>query len=260
MTDVTTFLAGTAATIAVVAGVRGAWSPCGISMLSSITPLAERGRGHHYRSTATWFLTGAVVGGLSLGAVTAALAAAVGAAGLSATTLLVLGTTAALLAAASDAHVGRFHLPIHRRQVNERWLDQFRPWVYGGGFGWQIGVGLATYIKTAAVYLTIVLLALTGQPGVALAGGALFGLVRGMAVLLGRHITTFEELARFHRRMTELDGLSVAAVVTVEVLVAALCGWLLSPWAAVAVGLLALAVALGRTRSRWPTRARAART
>ena len=54
--------------------------------------------------------------------------------------------------------------PIHHRQVNERWLDQFRPWVYGAGFGWQIGAGLATYIKTCAVYLMIVLAALCGQP------------------------------------------------------------------------------------------------
>ena len=55
-------------------------------------------------------------------------------------------------------------LPIHRRQVNERWLDQYRPWVYGAGFGWQIGTGLSTYITTAAVYLMVVLGALTAGP------------------------------------------------------------------------------------------------
>ena len=61
------------------------------------------------------------------------------------------------VAAASDARLGGFHLPFHSRQVNERWLDQFRPWVYGAGFGWQIGAGLVTYIKTAALYLMMVL-------------------------------------------------------------------------------------------------------
>ena len=54
--------------------------------------------------------------------------------------------------------------PIHRRQVNERWLDQYRSWVYGSGFGWQIGNGLSTYITTAAVYLMVVLGALTAAP------------------------------------------------------------------------------------------------
>ena len=35
--------------------------------------------------------------------------------------------------------VGGFRLPSHTRQVNEAWLDEYRGWVYGGGFGWQIG-------------------------------------------------------------------------------------------------------------------------
>ena len=79
--------------------------------------------------------------------------------------------------------------PVHHRQVNERWLDQYRPWVYGAGFGWQIGTGLATYITTAAVYLMVVLGALTGRPAAALAVGTGFGLVRGLAVLLTRNLT-----------------------------------------------------------------------
>ena len=72
----------------------------------------------------------------------------------------------------SDTRLGGFRLPFHSRQVNERWLDQFRPWVYGAGFGWQIGAGLVTYIKTAALYLMIVLAALTASPATALAIGA----------------------------------------------------------------------------------------
>ena len=38
------------------------------------TPLAERGRGHRYRSTATWFIIGGTVGGATLGLVMATLA------------------------------------------------------------------------------------------------------------------------------------------------------------------------------------------
>ena len=56
---------------------------------------------------------------------------------------------AGAITVAAHARIGGFRLPVHYRQVNERWLDQFRPWVYGAGFGWQIGAGLATYIKTS---------------------------------------------------------------------------------------------------------------
>jgi len=56
---------------------------------------------------------------------------------------------------------------LHTRQVNDEWLARFRPWVYGAGFGWQIGVGFATYIMTGGLYLMVVLAALTGDPVVA---------------------------------------------------------------------------------------------
>ena len=52
-----------AAVVPVAAAVRSTWSPCGLSMLSTITPMGERGRGHRYRATAAWFVVGAVLGG-----------------------------------------------------------------------------------------------------------------------------------------------------------------------------------------------------
>ena len=58
-----------AAVVTIGAAARSTWSPCGLSMLASITPLSERGRGHRYRSTAGWFVAGATVGGATLGAV-----------------------------------------------------------------------------------------------------------------------------------------------------------------------------------------------
>ena len=186
--------------IAVAAAVRSTWSPCGLSMLSTITPLAAQGRGHRFRSTATWFVIGAVVGGLTLGLGMAALAAVVAALDLAPATLLALGAAALLVTAASDSRLFGRQLPNHPRQVNERWLDQYRSWVYGAGFGWQIGVGLATYIMTAAVYALVVLGALTASPGIALALGVAFGLVRGLAILLGRGITSTAALVAFHRR------------------------------------------------------------
>jgi hypothetical protein len=245
-----------AAVVAVAAAIRSTWSPCGVSMLATVTPLAERGRGHRYRSTAAWFIAGGTVGGATLGLVMAALALGVRALSPSAVALAVVACTGALIAAASDTRLGGFHLPFHSRQVNERWLDQFRPWVYGAGFGWQIGAGLVTYIKTAALYLTMVLAALTASPATALAIGTLFGLVRGLAVLLGRGITTPAALAAFHRRFTSAGPVVLAVVVGCEILVAVAFAAVLSLWLAVALALLGLAVVLGgQVRRRTPAAA-----
>jgi hypothetical protein len=203
--------------IAVVSGLRGVWSPCGLSMLSTITPIGERGRGNRYATTARWYVVGAAVGGLTLGAVAAALAVVFGAHGDARLVVIVL---ASLLAAASDARVGGFSLPTHRRQVNERWLDQYRPWVYGGGFGWQIGTGLATYITTATVYLLVVVAAVGDDIRLALLGGFVFGATRGLAVLLTTRVRTPDDLRRVHAAVQRAGPSLHEAVLVVEVVVA----------------------------------------
>ena len=254
-----TLLIVAAVVVAVAAAARSTWSPCGVSMLATVTPLAEGGRGHRYRSTATWFIAGATVGGATLGLVMAALALGVRAASLSTVALALVAVSVALLAAASDTRLGGFRLPFHSRQVNERWLDQFRPWVYGVGFGWQIGAGLVTYIKTASLYLMMVLAALTANPLVAFAIGALFGLTRGLAVLLGRTITSPDALAAFHRRFTAAGPVVLAMVVVCELAAAVAFAAVLSLWAALALVLLGGACALGG-RARRRTAAAAAPT
>jgi hypothetical protein len=233
-----------AVVVAVLAAVRSTWSPCGVSMLATVTPLAEQGRGHRYGSTATWFIVGGTAGGTTLGLLMAVLALGVHAAAPSTIAVAAVACAAAVLAAASDARLGGFRLPFHSRQVNERWLDQFRPWAYGAGFGWQIGAGVITYIKTAALYLMIVMAALSASPTTALALGALFGLVRGMAVLLGRRITSPGALAAFHRRFTEIGPVVLGVVVAGEVMVAVAFAAALSLWAALALVLLSAAGAL----------------
>lgn len=228
---------------AVAAAIRGTWSPCGLSMLSTVTPLAEAGRGRRWGATAVWFVAGAVLGGLTLGAVMAGLAALVGGLGLSTALVLGIATVAALVCAASDLDPFGLHIPFHGRQVNERWLDQYRAWVYGAGFGWQIGCGLATYITTAGMYLTILLAALTGRPLVALAIGAGFGLIRGLAILAGRHITDTDHLLAVHRRFGALRRPVRLATIGVMLAVGVVAG---AAWAGVAglVGSTVVAAAI----------------
>src|SRR5689334_9139171 len=120
--------------VALAAAARSTWSPCGLSMLSQLTPLAEAGRGHRFARTASWFVAGATLGGRTLGALMAAGAAVIGALGVSATAALGLTALLALAAATVDAHVFGGGPPWLCRQVNEAWLLEYRPWVYAGGF------------------------------------------------------------------------------------------------------------------------------
>jgi len=189
-----------AGVVAVGAAVRSTWSPCGLSMLSSITPLTERAKGHRFGVTASWFIAGAVVGGTLLGALAALLAAGWHGLHLDRDLVRAVAAIAAVAAGAVDLGLFPWQPPFFHRQVDDAWLRQYRPWVYGAGFGLQIGAGLATYIMTSAVVLTLVLAAMSGSPWVALGIGAGFGLVRGLAVLLGARATTPAALQSLHAR------------------------------------------------------------
>lgn len=232
--------------VAVAAAVRSTWSPCGWSMLSTLTPLAEEGRGRRWSATASWFTVGAVVGGALLGAVAAGLAAVVGQVELSSTAALAAAALLALAAAAIDAGVAGAGTrpPHHRRQVNEDWLDLYRPWVYGAGFGVQIGTGVSTYIMTAAVYLTVALGALSGEPWFAFAVALTFATVRGLAVWLSAPLRSTDRLLAFHRRFDALGEPVRVAVIAVQAVVAGLlAGAAWGAAAGAAVVLLAAAVA-----------------
>ncbi len=246
----TILFASVACLVAMVAAARSTWSPCGLSMLATITPLAEQGRGHRYKTTALWFLAGSMLGGASLGAVMALLAAVVGVLPASNTELALVALVAGAVTVAADTGIGGLRLPVHHRQVNERWLDQLRPWVYGAGFGWQIGAGVATYIKTCAVYLLIVLAALTRSPEVALIVGLVFGLIRGLAVLLGRHITTPGALSEFHRQFMAADPFALAAVTICEAAATVAIALAVSPWLGVAVAVALSLVVVWSLRRR----------
>jgi hypothetical protein len=164
--------------------------------------------------------TAIVVLGAVVALAAAALAALVSTIGVSKTVAAGIAAGLALLAAASDLHVLGFGPPFFQRQVNETWLPKYRSWLYGLGFGWQIGAGLTTYIMTTAVLLTIALGALTASPLAGFAIGVLFGTTRGLAVLLAAKIDTPAALASFHRRFDALGPKVLGAVVFVQVCVA----------------------------------------
>jgi MFS family permease len=234
--------------LTVAAAIRGTWSPCGLSMISAINPLSERSRGHRFWLTAAWFIVGAVAGGAVLGG-----AAAVGAllwslVPVGTAVTAGIGALCCVVALASDTSAVRFRLPEHPRQVNERWLGGYRRWVYAAGFGVQIGCGFATYIMTAAVYLMAALGVLSGVPAFALALGVLFGLVRGVAVLLSCGVGDPAGLRRLHHRLDLLAPWSLRAAVAAQLLAGIALGALAAGPAGAAV--VVLFVVAGGIRGR----------
>ena len=168
-------------------------------MLSSITPLGERGRNNRFAVVAASFIAGSLLGGAAVGVAAGGIGQLVlpDESSAAAAVIVVL----ALVGAAVDGHVARLHLPTIKRQVDERWLHKYRGWVYGFGFGVQLGTGLATIVSSAAVYVMVAAALLTGSIAAGTVIGLTFGLVRGASILLASRVGTPEELRHFHRRL-----------------------------------------------------------
>jgi MFS family permease len=167
-------------------------------MLASITPLGEQGRRRRWGRTVTAFVIASTLGG----AVTGLLAGALG-------SLLLqdvswdgrIGFVAGLLALGLVLDlVGK--VPGPRRQVDESWLDRSRGWVYGAGFGFQLGAGVVTIVTNSAVYVALGAALATASPVAGLALGAVAGLLRGATILAGAPLRTPDQLVRFHARMS----------------------------------------------------------
>ena len=186
-------------------------------MLTSISPLGERARGNRWPVTVLWLGLGAVVGGAVLGAALGGLGQIL-VAGRAGSVRLVLLAVACASAAAWDLSGRRFP---GRRQVNEDWLVAYRSWVYGGGFGLQLGAAVATVVNTALVPLFMLAALLAGETTAGLVMGAAFGAVRGATVALGRRVRTPDDLRRLHRR---LDRHADRARHTGAIIAAALSG------------------------------------
>jgi hypothetical protein len=222
---------------AVLAALRSTWSPCGLSMLSTITPFGERGRGHRYWVTSAWFVLGSLVGGLTLGSVCALLAVGLGPGP------LLIAAVLCMIGAAVDAGVFGQVLPLIRRQVDDRWLARYRPWFYASGFGWQVGVGLATYLMTAAVVVVAGLAILSGSWLSALLVCGAFGLTRGLTVFLTAFASAPASLRSLHAALENWGPAVRWVVVGVQVAAAILFGPVLV-WAAVLLAAVAAGLAL----------------
>ncbi len=156
-------------------------------MLSSISPLGERARNSRWWLTTAAYLVGSLAGGLALGALAALLGSAVPEPVRTSPGVLVAVALLLLVGLGYDAAPGERLVPSWRRQVDVHWLDEYRGWVMGLGFGLQLGFGLVTIITSATTYGVVLLAALSGDLGAGLAIGAVFGVVRALpSLLMGR--------------------------------------------------------------------------
>lgn len=200
-------------------------------MMATINPLGERARGNRWWRTAAAFTAGCVLGGWALGAIAGTAGSlAVMAAGAPARGPAVAVAVAAIIAlVAGVVELAGWPVPTVRRQVDDAWLARYRGWVYGAGFGAQLGVGLATTVTTVGVYATTGMLVVLGTAGhlvVAQVVGAAFGMARACPVLAGGALRDPDSLRRRAARVAagatasrlatgaSLCALAVWAVVT----------------------------------------------
>jgi len=195
-------------------------------MLASITPLGERGRHANWWITASAFLLASSAAGAVLGGALGALGsfALPGSFGARAR-LLALGV-AVLGALLVDVYARR--VPGPRRQVDERWLHAYRGWVYGAGYGAQLGLGVSTVVSSAAMYASFLAALLSGDPGRGATILGCFGALRGVTLFLGIGVRDPERLVSFHARLTRwraptarLAAISLGAVSVLSVIGAA---------------------------------------
>ena len=184
-------------------------------MLASITPLGERGRGQRWWLTVTAHVLGSTLGGAAIGAVMGLIGMLIErAVGMTALTVLVAAV--AVLGVLGDGVWNKPLLPSPHRQVNEDWLDSFRGWVYGVGFGFQLGLGVTTIITSGAVHVMLAAAALTASPALGAVVGGVFGLARGLTVLAMAGVDQPTALITRHRHMQELYPTARKAAVAAQ--------------------------------------------
>ncbi len=177
-------------------------------MMATINPLGERGRGNVFWRTAAAFLVGCVLGGWALGVLGAATGMLAGLAleG-SAAAFLLMAATVVLVAGLAE--LAAWPVPTVHRQVDETWVGRYRGWVYGAGFGVQLGSGLTTTVTTAAVYATAglaLVLGVAGEVGWAQLTGMAFGLARAAPVLTGWKLSDPQSVRQRAARAADVAG------------------------------------------------------
>jgi MFS family permease len=210
MTELTWIIIG--AGVAILGAVRATFSPCGQSMLASLTPFAESARGNRWIVTVSAFAIGAMAAGACGGLLWSGVGSL-----LPGGQWRTIGAAVVLvLALVIDATPLRKRLPLTKRQVNEDWMVTYRGWVYGIGFGAQLGLGFITLVACSAIYATFAIELLSGSLLAGVIIGATFGATKAATLLPAGSARDRQSIMVLHQRLLALEPLSVGAVVAAE--------------------------------------------
>lgn len=173
-------------------------------MLSSISPVGEASREQRWWLTATAHVVGSTVGGVAVGGLLGGLGWLLTRPLDGLATSLALGVlaVAAALGVLVDLGSGARRLPSWRRQVDERWLTTYRGWVYGAGYGLQLGAGAVTIVPATTTYLAGIAALLSATPASGAVIGAVFGAVRALPLLATARVREPAVLTRLMRRLS----------------------------------------------------------
>jgi hypothetical protein len=172
-------LAAAGALTALVAGVAGAWSPCGFSMVDTIgTALGDARRATMVLATAT-FTLGALAGGAATFGGLAAVGSLLGG---SSDLRDALACALALAAALADWRGVRI-APQIRRQVPERWRWIMPLPLACGLYGLLLGLGFTTFVLSFAVWALAGISFAADSVALGVLVGVAFGLGRALPVL-----------------------------------------------------------------------------
>ncbi len=203
---------------AFVAGVTGAWSPCGFSMVETLGSAAPRVGARVVRTSSATFALGALAGGALTFTALGALGRLLDAGGH--TLALVAAVAIATLAALGEA-LGVRIVPQIRRQVPEPWRRTLPLPLAAGLYGVLLGLGFTTFVLTLAVWALAGIAVAIGSPGAGLAIGIGFGLGRALPVVvmapryatLGSRLETrMAEQPALLRRLRLADAALLAAL------------------------------------------------
>jgi hypothetical protein len=174
-------------------------------MLGSMSPLGERARNSKWLRTVGYYFVGSMVGGLVLGGLLGSFGA-----------VLPLGSRSragsvaffAIAAALLESDVLGLELPTPHRQVDDQWLYRYRPWVYGLGFGVQLGLGVVTIVETWAMYFVLGAEFLSGSLLLGALVGLTFGLARAFPILVVAGVRDTGELLGISAHLQGTEVLS----------------------------------------------------
>jgi hypothetical protein len=184
---------------AAAAGITGAWSPCGFSMVETLAPHGYARRLRTTIAACVTFALGALVGGVATFGGLSLLGQALGAGG---PTALAVGAAVALAAAIGEARGARI-LPQVRRQVPESWRRRLPVPLAAGLYGVLLGLGFTTFILTFAVWALAGVCVAVGDPALGVAVGLAFGAGRLLPVVVLAPAGDTEWGAAAHAAMAE---------------------------------------------------------